>query len=80
MKQYSAYTRSDANNQMVGHFCVEGNCGHCKAGVPFANPPIEFLGQLSDGALSALRERNEMMLLPLQAAVRAIVAEQGARR
>ena len=80
MKQYDAYTRTDAHDRMVGHFCTTGDCGHCKAGVPFANPPIEFLGQLTDAALSALRERNGTTLLQAQMAVRAIEAEQEARR
>lgn len=80
MKQYGAYTRTDANNRMIGHFCAEGDCLHCKAGVPFANPSIDFMGQLTDAALASLKVRNEITRTQAETALRAIEAEQEARR
>jgi len=78
-KRYDCYTKLDDNNGMVGHFCLGGDCFHCKDGVPFMNPPIELLGQLSDAALSVLRRENETRLVQAQMAVRAIENEQRER-
>jgi hypothetical protein len=76
---FDCYTHLDDQNRMTGHFCPTGDCFHCKAGVPFANPPIELLPRMSDTALAALKRENDARLEQAQGAVRVIEAEQQAR-
>lgn len=78
-KTFDCYTKIDDRNRMVGHFCPDGDCGHCKAGVPFAYPPLGFLPQLSERSLLALAAHAERQAIEAASILRSIKAEREAR-
>lgn len=77
-RNLSAYTFLDDDNRMTGHFCAphKGECYHCKAGVPFQNPPPEILSQLRIDALDALLLVNHERMVEASRAFETIYRER----